>query len=67
MQWLKKLINILFKRRKIKLIEESKDIVHRKENVRDNFVSMLKNTVDLERDDRNGYKIIRNFKLKDMI
>lgn len=66
MEWIKKLIKKIFKRNQIKLIEAPK-VVDNKENARNNFIVMLKQTADLERDDRNGYKIAPNLKLKDMV
>jgi len=67
MKWLKKLIRKLFGIKKVKLIEEPKVIDYKQENARNNFVATIKQTADLERDDRNGYKIIKRMKLKDMI
>lgn len=67
MEWLMHLIKRIFNKREIKLIEAPKPIIHEKENEQNDFVIMLKQTADLERDDRNGYKIIKNLKLKDMV
>lgn len=66
MEWIKKLIKKIFKRNQIKLIEAPK-VVDNKENNRNNFIIMLKQTANLERDDRNGYKITPKLKLKDMV
>lgn len=67
MEWLVKLIKKLFSKRKIKLIEAPKTTDDKNKKIRNNFVVMIKQTADLECDDRNGYKIIKNIKLKDMI
>lgn len=66
MEWLIKLIKKLFSKRKIKLIEAPKTTIYQEEKNRNNFVVMIKQTADLECDDRNGYKIIKDVKLKDM-
>lgn len=67
MEWLINLIKRIFNKREIKLLEEPKPTIHEKEDKQNDFVIMLKQTADLERDDRNGYKIIKNLKLKDMV
>lgn len=67
MEWLVNLIRKMFSKRKTKLIEEPKTTINKEEKIKNNFVIMLKQTADLECDDRNGYKIIKNFKLKDMV
>lgn len=66
MGWLKRIIKRLFKKEKIKLIEEPKNI-KKLGNTRENFVLSLVQNADLERDDGNGYKINSNVRLKDMI
>ena len=66
MEWLKRIINKLFKKEKIKLIEEPKNI-KKMGNTRENFVLNLVQNADLERNDGNGYKINSNVRLKDMI
>lgn len=66
MEWLKRIIKRLFKKEKIKLIEEPKNI-KKLRNTRENFVLSLVQNADLERDDGNGYKINSNVRLKDMI
>jgi len=66
MEWLKRIIKRLFKKEKIKLIEEPKNI-KKLGNTRENFVLSLVQNADLERDDGNGYKINSNVRLKDMI
>lgn len=66
MEWLIKIIQKLFKKDKIKLIEEPKNIQKTKEQ-RNDFILDLVQNVDSERDDRNGYKIIPNIQLKDML
>ncbi len=66
MEWLKKLIRKLLKKDEIKLIEMPKE----KETIKavgNNFKLKLKQSADPERDDRNGYKIIKNIRLRDMI
>lgn len=67
MEWLVNLIKKLFKKSNIKLIEAPKANSYNQESARNNFLVTLKQTADLEYDDRNGYKIIKNLKLKDMI
>lgn len=66
MEWIKELIKKIFRKKQIKLIEAPK-LVDNKENARNNFIVMLKQTADLERNDGNGYKIAPNLKLKDMV
>ncbi len=66
MEWLIKIIQKLFKKDKIKLIEEPKNIQKTKEQ-RNDFILDLVQNADSERDDRNGYKIIPNIQLKDML
>lgn len=67
MEWLMHLIKKIFNKKEIKLIEAPKSIINEKEEEKNDFVIMLKQTADLERDDRNGYRIIKNLKLKDMV
>lgn len=67
MEWLVNLIKKIFSKRKIKLIEAPKTAIDKGEKNRNNFVIMLKQTADLECDDGNGYKIIKNLRLKDMV
>ena len=67
MEWLVKLIKRLFSRKKTKLIEAPKNTFYREEKNRNDFVVMLKQNADLERSDGNGYGIIKNLSLKDMI
>lgn len=66
MKWLIKIIQKLFKKDKIKLIEELKNIQKTKEQ-RNDFILDLVQNADSERDDKNGYKIIPNIQLKDML
>ena len=66
MEWLIKIIQKLFKKDKIKLIEEPKNIQKTKEQ-RNDFILDLVQNADSERDDKNGYKIIPNIQLKDML
>jgi len=63
MKWLKKIIQKLFKKEEIKLIEEHKEL----SNARKDFRLHLIQTADLERDEGNGYKIIPPMKLKEML
>lgn len=63
MKWLKKLLKMLFNKNEIKFIEMPSN----PENTRNNFLLNLRKNTDLERDDRNGYRIIPNIRLKDMI
>lgn len=65
MKWLIDLIKNIFKKDKIKLIEEPK-INNNIEN-RNDFKIILKQNTDLECDNRNGYKIIPKLRLKDMV
>lgn len=65
MEWLKRIIQKLFKKNEIKLIEKPKNIEKPKQ-ARSNFILELKQNADVERDDRNGYKIIPNIRLGDM-
>lgn len=64
MKWLKKIIRKLFKKKEIKLIEQPKEYIN---ECRNNFKLQLKKEADLERNDENGYKIIPDMNLKDMI
>lgn len=66
MNWLKELIERLFFRNKTKLLEAPK-IVQNVENNRNNFIIDLKRQADVEQDDGNGYKIIQNIRLEDMV
>jgi len=64
MKWLKKIIRKLFKKNEIKLIEQPKEYI---KECRNNFKLQLKKEADLEKNDENGYKIIPDMNLKDMI
>ena len=64
MKWLKKIIRKLFKKNEIKLIEQPNEYIN---EFRNNFKLQLKKEADLERNDENGYKIIPDMNLKDMI
>lgn len=66
MKWIKRLLQKLFKKNQTKLIAEPKNI-KQLDNTRNDFVFNLIRSADLERDDGNGYKIIPNTRLKDMI
>lgn len=66
MNWIKELIERLFFRNKIKMIEAPKNV----ENIdysRNDFIMNLKRQVEVEQDDGNGYKIITNLRLEDMV
>lgn len=67
MEWLINLIKKIFRKRKIKLIEEPKTTIDKDEKSINDFMIMIKQTADLECDDKNGYKIIKNLRLKDMV
>ena len=66
MTWIKELIEKLFFRNKIKMLEAPK-IVDNIENNRNEFIMDLKRQADVEQDDGNGYKIIPNLRLEDMV
>lgn len=66
MNWIKELIERLFFRNKIKMIEAPK-IFNNIEDNRNEFISSLKRQADVEQDDRNGYKVIPNLRLEDMV
>lgn len=66
MNWIKELIEKLFFRNKIKMLEAPK-IVDNIENNRNEFIMDLKRQSDVEKDDGNGYKIIPNLRLEDMV
>lgn len=66
MNWLKKFIERLFFRNKIKMIEPPKVIEDIKEN-KNKFITDLKRQADIELSDGNGYRIIQNRKLEDMV
>jgi len=66
MNWIKELIEKLFFRNKIKMLEAPK-IVDNIENNRNEFIMDLKRQADVEQDDGNGYKIIPNLRLEDMV
>lgn len=66
MELLKRIFQKLFKKNEIKLIDKPKNI-EKSEVTRNDFILSLRQDADLERDDRNGYRIIPNIKLKDMV
>lgn len=66
MNWIKDLIERLFLKNKIKMIEAPK-IYNNIENNRNDFIVSIKRQVNIEQDDRNGYKIISNLRLEDMV
>jgi len=57
-------IKMLFIKNSIQQIEASKVLETKKEN---DFLIMLKRQANPEADDRNGYRIKPNIRLKDMI
>lgn len=66
MNWIRELIEKLFFRNKIKMLQEPK-IFDNIEQDRNEFVMELKRQADTEQDDGNGYKIISNLRLEDMV
>lgn len=66
MNWIKELIEKLLFRNRIKMIEAPKTFNNIEEN-RNEFIVTLRRQADVEQDDGNGYKIIKNMKLGDMI
>lgn len=66
MEWLKKIIRKIFKKDNAKLLEPPKSINYAEEK-RNEFVINLKKQVEVEKDDGNGYKIIQNISLENMV
>lgn len=66
MEWIKRIIRKLFKINNTKLLEQPKIINHTEEK-RNEFIVDLIRQVELEQDDGNGYKIIQNTKLENMV
>lgn len=66
MNWIKKLIERLFFKNKIKMIEAPK-IFNNIQNNRNEFIFSIKRQADIEQDDGNGYRIIQNLRLEDMV
>lgn len=66
MNWIKELIDKLFFRNKIKMIEAPK-IFNNIQNNRNEFIVSIKRQADIEQDDGNGYRIIQNLRLEDMV
>ncbi len=66
MEWLRKIIQKLFRKNDVKLIEAPKKI-NTTENIKKDFLRDLRQQANSECDDGNGYKIIPILKLKDMI
>lgn len=66
MEWLKKIIRKIFKKDNSKLLEPPKSINYAEEK-RNEFVINLKKQVEVEKDDGNGYKIIQNISLENMV
>jgi len=64
MKWLKKLLDKLFDRNKQNLLDSPKsaDSIQSEKNI---FISELKRQVNPEADERNGYKIAPQYRLKD--
>jgi hypothetical protein len=66
MELLKKVFKKIFKISEIKVIESPK-IINDLQYTKNDFMIDLKQQSNLEYDNRNGYKIIPNLKLKDMV
>lgn len=66
MEWLRKIIQKLFRKNDVKLIETPKKI-NTTENIKKDFLRDLRQQANSECDDGNGYKIAPILKLKDMI
>ena len=66
MIWLRKILEKIFLKNKRKLLEEPKVSSLLKDNKND-FLLDLKKQAEVEQDEGNGYKIIRNIRLKDMV
>ncbi len=66
MEWLRKIIQKLFRKNDVKLIETPKKI-NTTENIKKDFLRDLRQQANSECDDGNGYKITPILKLKDMI
>lgn len=66
MEWLKQLMEKIFFRNRIKLLEEPKKFINTKNEANEFFLE-LKKQAEVEQDDGNGYKIIQNIKLMDMV
>lgn len=69
MKWLKSFFKKIFSKSKSNYLPEPQhqqqlsDLNSQKQN----FIVQLKSITDFERDDRNGYRIKPNLKLKDMV
>lgn len=63
MNWLRKIIDKIFNKNKVKLLEEPKKI----EDKPNTFILELRQTANLEVDDGNGYGIIKRKSLKEMV
>jgi len=66
MKWLRQLIEKIFCRNKIKLLSEPKQSINTKNVVNEFFID-IKRKAEVEQDDGNGYKIIQNIRLEDMV
>lgn len=66
MEWIKRIIRKIFKINNTKLLEQPKIINHAKEK-RNEFIVNFKRQVEIEQDDGNGYKIIQNIRLENMV
>lgn len=66
MEWIKRIIRKIFKINNTKLLEQPKIINHTEEK-RNEFIINLKRQVEIEQDDGNGYKIIQNIRLENMV
>ena len=66
MEWLKQIFKRIFCKNKIKLLEEPK-VITELQNKKNDFFIELRRQAEVEADDGNGYKIIKNINLWDMV
>lgn len=68
MKWLIDFFKKLFRKNKTKLLEEPKKEQPKMQNEkRQGFITYLKQSSDIERDDRNGYNIKEKINLKELV
>lgn len=65
-RWFKRIINNLFFRNKVKMLKAPK-VFNAIQDDRNDFIVSLKKQADIEQDDGNGYRIIKNLRLEDMV
>lgn len=65
-KWIENIIKKIFKKNELKLIEIPNNADALKDTRKD-FILNLRKSADLERDDGNGYKIVKTMKLEDMV